>query len=74
MLDALKDDRIINKFGGRFKFTALVQHRIRELMAGARPLVERNGRNDFEVAVQEIVENKISLQLPVEEEDQDAEA
>ncbi len=68
MLDALKDDRIINKFGGRFKFTALVQHRIRELMAGQRPLVERNGRNDFEVAVQEIVENKISLELGKEDE------
>jgi DNA-directed RNA polymerase subunit omega len=67
MLDALKDDRIINKFGGRFKFTALVQHRIRELMAGQRPLVERNGRNDFEVAVQEIVENKISLELTLED-------
>lgn len=67
MLDALKDDRIINKFGGRFKFTALVQHRIRELMAGQRPLVERNGRNDFEVAVQEIVENKISLELGKDE-------
>lgn len=75
MLEALKDDKIINKFGGRFKFTALVQHRIRELMNGERPLVERNGRNDFEVAVQEIVENKIGLQLPVEEEsDQEAEA
>jgi DNA-directed RNA polymerase subunit omega len=68
MLDALKDDRIINKFGGRFKFTALVQHRIRELMAGQRPLVERNGRNDFEVAVQEIVENKISLELGKDDE------
>ncbi len=71
MLDALKDDRIINKFGGRFKFTALVQHRIRELMAGQRPLVERNGRNDFEVAVQEIVENKISLELTLEDQGND---
>ena len=63
MIEALKDDRIINKLGGRFKFTALVQHRVRELMDGARPLVERRGRNDFEVAVQEIVEGKITLEL-----------
>jgi DNA-directed RNA polymerase subunit omega len=68
VIESLKDDRVINQLGGRFKFTALVQQRIRELMEGARPLVERNGRNDFEVAVQEIVEGKITLAL----EDNDA--
>lgn len=69
MIEALKDDRLINKVGGRFKFTALVQHRIRELMEGARPLVERRGRTDFEIAVQEIVEGKIALQLAEDAED-----
>lgn len=63
MIESLKDDRVINQLGGRFKFTALVQHRIRELMEGARPLVERHGRTDFEVAVQEIVEGKITLEM-----------
>lgn len=63
MIEALKDDSVINGLGGRFKFTALVQHRIRELMEGARPLVERNGRSDFEVAVAEIVEGKINLEM-----------
>lgn len=63
MIEALKDDKVINQLGGRFKFTVLVQHRIRELMEGARPLVERHGRSDFEIAVQEIVEGKIALQL-----------
>ena len=64
MIEALKDDRIINELGGRFKFTSLVQHRMRELMDGARPLVERDGRTDFEIAVAEVVEGKITLQLP----------
>ncbi|MEM6757375.1 MAG: DNA-directed RNA polymerase subunit omega [Planctomycetota bacterium] len=63
MIEALKDDRVINEMGGRFKFTSLVQHRVRELMEGARPLVERQGRSDIEVAVQEIVEGKITLEL-----------
>jgi DNA-directed RNA polymerase subunit omega len=63
MLEALKDDSVIHKMGGRFKFTALVQHRVRELMDGARPLVERQGRTDFEIAVQEIVEGKITFEL-----------
>lgn len=64
MIEALKDDRVINELGGRFKFTALVQHRVRQLMEDARPLVERNGRSNFEVAVQEIVEGKITMELP----------
>jgi DNA-directed RNA polymerase subunit omega len=64
MIEALKDDVVINKVGGRFKFTALVQHRVRELMAGARPLVERNGRSDIEVAILEIVEGKIKGEIP----------
>lgn len=64
MIESLKDDKVINALGGRFKFTSLVQHRVRELMEGARPLVERHGRTDFEVAVQEIVEGKITLDMP----------
>jgi len=69
MIEALKDDAIINQLGGRFKFTSLVQHRVRELMEGARPLVERLGRTDFEIAVQEIVEGKITLELEAAEEE-----
>ncbi|MEO0964483.1 MAG: DNA-directed RNA polymerase subunit omega [Planctomycetota bacterium] len=68
MIEALKDDRVINEMGGRFKFTSLVQHRVRELMEGARPLVERHGRSDIEVAVQEIVEGKITLELEADPE------
>ncbi|MCC7191897.1 MAG: DNA-directed RNA polymerase subunit omega [Phycisphaeraceae bacterium] len=71
MLEALKDDSVINKLGGRFKFTALVQHRVRELMDGARPLVERKGRSDFEIAVEEIVEGKIIFELRKDNEDAD---
>ena len=36
MIEALKDDTIVHKVGGRFKFTALIQHRMRELMDEAR--------------------------------------
>lgn len=74
MIEALKDDRVINQLGGRFKFTTLVQHRVRELMEGARPLVERKGRTDFEVAVQEVVEGKITLELADQSEEAGAEA
>ncbi len=73
MIEALKDDKVVNELGGRFKFTTLVQARIRELMEGARPLVERQGRNDFEVAVQEVVEGKITHEFPPEDESDDEE-
>ena len=66
---------MINKLGGRFKFTALVQHRLRELMEGSRPLIERNGRSDFEIAVQEIVEGKIAYELnPEDDSEQEPES
>lgn len=68
MIEALKDDAVVRELGGRFKFTALVQHRIRELMEGARPLIERNGRNDLEVAIEEVVQGKIAYDLSAAEE------
>ena len=66
MIPSLKDDRIFSNLGGQFRFASLVQHRIRELMEGSRPLVERqvggHSRSDFEVAVAEIVEGKITYE------------
>ena len=61
MIDALNSDEIVNKFGGRFKLTALIQRRLGELIDGARPLIERDGRSDLEVVVEEILQNKISI-------------
>ena len=61
MIDALKSDEIVNKMGGRFKLTALVQRRLKELIIdGARPLVERNGRTDLEIVIDEILQGKIA--------------
>lgn len=64
MIEALKDDLIVNKCGGRFKLTALIQRRLVQLMDGARPLVERDGRTDLEIVIQEILEDKIAYDLP----------
>ncbi len=61
MIEALKGDEIVDKLGGRFKLTALIQSRWRELMEGARPLVEREGRSDLEVAIAEVLEEKITI-------------
>ena len=61
MIEALKSDEIVNKVGGRFKLTALIQKRALELMNGARPLVEHDNLTDLEIVVQEILQDKIFL-------------
>ena len=62
MIEALKSEEIVKKVGGRFKLTALIQKRIVELMQGSRALVDRKrGMTDMEVAIQEILEDKIGI-------------
>ena len=61
MIDALKSDEIVNKVGGRFKLTALIQKRMLELMDGARPLVDRENLTDLETVIQEILQDKIAI-------------
>lgn len=61
MIEALKSDAIVEKMGGRFKLTALIQRRLKELIIdGARPLVDRAGRTDLEVVIEEILQDKIT--------------
>ncbi len=61
MIDALKGDEIVKKVGGRFALCSLIQRRLVELMEGARPLVERDGRTDLELVIDEILMDKIAV-------------
>lgn len=61
MIEAIKSDEIIRKVGGRFKLTALMQKRWVELMQGARPMVEPEGKTTLEVIAQEILEGKVGI-------------
>ena len=61
MIEALKSDAIVEKMGGRFKLTALIQRRLGELSDGARPLVERGSMSDLEVVIEEIRQDKITI-------------
>ena len=63
MIEALKSEEIVNRIGGRFKLCALIQRRLVQLMDGARPLVDRHGRSDLELAIEEIVQNKIAYEF-----------
>lgn len=59
MIELLKDEDLIAKVGGRFRLAALVQKRWRELLLGARPMIEPGTMTPLEVVVQEIHEGKI---------------
>jgi len=62
MIDELKSEKIVNKVGGRFRLTALVQKRLGELLQGARPLIEDvEGKTMLEIVVQEILQDKIAV-------------
>jgi DNA-directed RNA polymerase subunit omega len=62
MIETLKNEDLAKKVGGRFKLTVLIQKRMLELMQGSRPLIERpKGMTDMEVAIQEILEDKIAI-------------
>ena len=61
MIEALRSDEIVHKLGGRFKLCALIQRRMKELVVdGARPLIERDGRTDLELVIEEIMQDKIA--------------
>ena len=75
MIEAFRNDDIINQFGGRFKLCVLIQRRWLELMQGARPMVEFKGLTDLEIVVKEIVEGKIELATGADDDqDEDEEA
>ncbi len=63
MLEELKEEQIVNKVGGRFKLSTLIQKRLVALNRGARPLVELQTKNPMEVVIQEIMQDKIYLDL-----------
>ena len=61
MHEELKEEKIVNKVGGRFKLSTLIQKRLVALNRGSRPLVEQKSKNMMDVVIQEILEDKIFL-------------
>ena len=62
-LEELKEEYIVNKVGGRFKLSTLIQKRMIALNQGARPLVDYRGVDKMAVVIQEIMQDKIFLDL-----------
>jgi DNA-directed RNA polymerase subunit omega len=63
MIEAFRNDEIIDKYGGRFKLCALIQRRWLQLLQGARPMVKTKGLTDLEVVVKEIMEGKLDVEF-----------
>src|SRR5437868_15496897 len=61
MLDELKEEGIVNKVGGRFKLSTLIQKRMVALNTGAKPLVDLKTTDRMAVVIQEILQDKIYL-------------
>ena len=63
MLDELKEEEIVNKMGGRFKLSTLIQKRMVALNTGARPLVEDRSNDHMKIVIEEILQDKIYLDV-----------
>jgi len=63
MIDELREEAIVNKVGGRFKLSTLIQKRMVALNTGAKPLVDLRTTDKMAIVVQEILQDKIYLDL-----------
>ena len=61
MFEDLKEEEIVNKVGGRFKLSTLIQKRMVMLNTGAKALVEVRGGDKMSIVLQEILQDKIYL-------------
>jgi DNA-directed RNA polymerase subunit omega len=63
MIEELKEEKIVNKVGGRFKLSTLIQKRMIALNQGARPLLDVRNADKLQIVIQEIMQDKIYLDL-----------
>ena len=63
MIEALKEEEIVNKVGGGFKLSTLIQKRMVALNAGARPLVDIGTNDKLEIIVQEILHLQVRQRI-----------
>ena len=61
MIEELKEESIVNKVGGRFKLSTLIQKRLVQLNQGSRALVDLNTQDKMQIVLQEIAQDKIFL-------------
>ena len=63
MLEELKEEEIVKKVGGRFKLSTLIQKGLVELNHGSRALVSVDTHDKMSIVLQEIMQDKIVLNM-----------
>jgi len=68
MIEELKDEQLIQKVGGRFKLSALIQKRLVFMNKGSRSYIDseksmENKRDKLNIVIQEILQDKIFLDM-----------
>ena len=63
MIDELREEEIVNKVGGRFKLSTLIQKRLVALQKGSPALVNLNSQDKMKIVIQEIIQDKIYLDV-----------
>jgi DNA-directed RNA polymerase subunit omega len=61
MIDELREEEIVNKVGGRFKLSTLIQKRLVQLQKGSPALVQLDTQDKMRIVIREIMEDKIYL-------------
>ena len=61
-MDFRKIQEAQERFGGPFAMTAILQKRVRELVQGSRPMVETDKTRPVDIALEELLANRLSLE------------
>lgn len=61
MYNELREEAIVQKVGGRFKLSTLIQKRMTALNRGGRPLVDLKTDDKMAIIIAEIMQDKIYL-------------
>ena len=61
-MDFRKIQEAQERYGGPFAMTSILQKRVRELVQGARPLVETDMIRPIDIALEELLDNRLTLE------------
>ena len=61
MLDDLREEAIVNKVGGRFKLSTLIQKRMVQLNKGGHQMVDLNTQDRMQIVIEEILQTGLLL-------------
>jgi DNA-directed RNA polymerase subunit K/omega len=61
-MDFRKIQEAQERFGGPFATTSILQKRVRELVQGSKPLVETDKTHPIDIALEELLDNCLSLE------------